>query len=57
MNPLSDVLFNSELSLSSKQADNEQKQNVPHSQFIRFNVPSGFLVGLATKPYNNIDHY
>lgn len=25
---------------------------IAHSQFNKFNVPSGFLVGLATKPYN-----
>lgn len=24
---------------------------IAHSQFNKFNVPSGFLVGLATKPY------
>ena len=28
--------------------------NIPHSQFIRFNVPSGFFVGLATKPWEKI---
>lgn len=27
----------------------------PHSQFMRLRVPSGFLVGLATKPYTEIE--
>ena len=28
--------------------------NSPHSQFIRFSVPSGFFIGLATNPCMNL---